>query len=254
VDSKCSVPPQLTTSYTSASVPPQLTASYTSGSIPPLLTTAGGVPTQLTTSYTSISSSSLESGKPRGGPNLRILFQYLERVDKETLQLVKDVVKECERKYLANDTKFDTLHEAINENVRNTIGEMHWVNACKTQALLMRSIQQKTHAKATGGVVPMEEETTAPTAQCQDADYFSIPTRQRSSWRAHRTKKRRGEGRPLHNSFNSSSASGKNRHSLRSSSSEIVRSPDKILDMVIEFEGIDITKSPESESDIDMDE
>eukprot|EP00578_Thalassiosira_sp_NH16_P014611 CAMPEP_0181123582 /NCGR_PEP_ID=MMETSP1071-20121207/25986_1 /TAXON_ID=35127 /ORGANISM="Thalassiosira sp., Strain NH16" /LENGTH=199 /DNA_ID=CAMNT_0023208753 /DNA_START=68 /DNA_END=664 /DNA_ORIENTATION=- len=74
---------------------------------------------------------------------VRILFQYLERVDPSSLNLAKEVLKDCERKHNTKDSKYETLADAINERVRDAVGESHWTQARKIQKQLMINQQRK---------------------------------------------------------------------------------------------------------------
>lgn len=74
---------------------------------------------------------------------VRILFQYLERVDPSSLDLAKEVLKDCERKHNTKDSKYETLADAINERVRDAVGESHWAQARKIQKQLMINQQRK---------------------------------------------------------------------------------------------------------------
>ena len=104
---------------------------------------------------------------------VRILFQYLERVDKAVLVLAKEVslmrgcahttfkwdvfysilcllhlcqiqvLRDCERKHQSKDSKYATLADAINERLRDAVGETHWTQARKIQKQLMINQQKK---------------------------------------------------------------------------------------------------------------
>lgn len=74
---------------------------------------------------------------------VRILFQYLERVDPSLLRLAKEVLKDCERKHNTKDSKYGTLADAINERVRDAVGETHWAQAKKIQKQLVINQQRK---------------------------------------------------------------------------------------------------------------
>jgi len=78
---------------------------------------------------------------------VRILFQYLERVDKSICDLAKMVLKDCERKHNTKDSKYNTLADAIAERVRDCVGESHWIQARKIQKQLAAN-QQKKRLKA----------------------------------------------------------------------------------------------------------
>ena len=64
---------------------------------------------------------------------VRILFQYLEKVDPELLLKVKDIVKDCGRKHANNQLNYGTLAEAINDRLRSAVGNTHWNEAKKIQ-------------------------------------------------------------------------------------------------------------------------
>jgi len=74
---------------------------------------------------------------------VRILFQYLERVDGTLLDLAKEVLKDCERKHKTKDSKYETLADAIGERVRDAVGEAHWLQARKIQKQLAVNQQNK---------------------------------------------------------------------------------------------------------------
>lgn len=46
---------------------------------------------------------------------VRVLLQYLQRVDKAALAAAKEVLKDCERKHKQRDSKFARLADAIHE-------------------------------------------------------------------------------------------------------------------------------------------
>lgn len=96
------------------------------------------------------------AGRPNGSSQavrmnlfvlVRILFQYLERVDTSVLDLAKAVLKDCERKHNTKDSKYETLADAISERVRDAVGETHWTQARKIQKQLAAN-QQKKRLKA----------------------------------------------------------------------------------------------------------
>lgn len=72
---------------------------------------------------------------------VKILFQYLERVDPNQLQLAKMALRDSENKHRSKDSKYPTLADAIYHNLRDTVGEKHWANANKIykQMSLIRS-------------------------------------------------------------------------------------------------------------------
>ena len=61
---------------------------------------------------------------------VRILLQYLNRVDPAMLDTAKKVLKDCERKHIAKDSKYATLADAIEDRLRDAVGETHWTAAC----------------------------------------------------------------------------------------------------------------------------
>lgn len=74
---------------------------------------------------------------------VRILFQYLKKVDKTVLDLAEEVLKDCERKHKTKDSKYETLADAIGERVRDAVGEAHWLQARKIQKQLVVNQQRK---------------------------------------------------------------------------------------------------------------
>ena len=83
------------------------------------------------------------------GQQLRILFQYLERVDKEALHLARRVLKDFEQRYNVKDAsmKFDyTLAAAVNEEMRTAVGKVHWDKACRIQKRVISNRQDKSRA------------------------------------------------------------------------------------------------------------
>lgn len=74
---------------------------------------------------------------------VRILFQYLGRVEPTSLDLAKEVLKDCERKHNTKDSKYETLADAISERVRDAVGESHWAQARKIQKQLVINQQRK---------------------------------------------------------------------------------------------------------------
>jgi len=74
---------------------------------------------------------------------VRVLFQYLGKVDKTLLVLAKEVLKDCERKHRTKDSKYESLAEAIAERVRDAVGEAHWLQARKIQKQLAVNQQKK---------------------------------------------------------------------------------------------------------------
>lgn len=103
---------------------------------------------------------------------VRILFQYLERVDPSSLDLAKEVLKDCERKHNTKDSKYETLADAINERVRDAVGESHWAQARKIQKQLMIN-QQRKKLKAMKG--------SASKSSSSSAAAIRPPPRQQSS-------------------------------------------------------------------------
>ena len=53
------------------------------------------------------------------------------------------VLKDCERKHNSKDSKYETLADAINERVRDAVGESHWTQARKIQKQLAENQQKK---------------------------------------------------------------------------------------------------------------
>mmetsp|Transcript_7936 Transcript_7936/g.15001 ORF Transcript_7936/g.15001 Transcript_7936/m.15001 type:complete len:348 (+) Transcript_7936:98-1141(+) len=100
---------------------------------------------------------------------VRILFQYLERVDAEILVLAKAVLKDCERKQKTNNSKYPTLADAINERLRDAVGETHWTQARKIQKQLvinqqlkkLKALKAKTACYARGNTSQPTETATA---------------------------------------------------------------------------------------------
>jgi len=52
-------------------------------------------------------------------------------------------LKDCERKHNTKDSKYETLADAINERVRDAVGENHWAQARKIQKQLVINQQRK---------------------------------------------------------------------------------------------------------------
>ena len=74
---------------------------------------------------------------------VRILFQYLEKVNQPTLRLAKKILKDCERKRHKKDFKYDSLADAIEDRLRDAVGEAHWRHACAIQKRLEINRQSK---------------------------------------------------------------------------------------------------------------
>eukprot|EP00578_Thalassiosira_sp_NH16_P019052 CAMPEP_0181094276 /NCGR_PEP_ID=MMETSP1071-20121207/9906_1 /TAXON_ID=35127 /ORGANISM="Thalassiosira sp., Strain NH16" /LENGTH=242 /DNA_ID=CAMNT_0023176593 /DNA_START=193 /DNA_END=921 /DNA_ORIENTATION=- len=74
---------------------------------------------------------------------VRILFQYLERVDRSILDLAREVLKDCERKHNSHDSKYETLADAVSERVRDAVGEGHWTKAREIQKQLAINQQKR---------------------------------------------------------------------------------------------------------------
>ena len=106
---------------------------------------------------------------------VRILFQYLEKVDKPTLafarivssaiyfcarqidmfntdhvsitfmlfQHINQILRDCAKKHKMKDSKFNTLTEAVMTRVRHAVGEAHWQHAEKIHKPLVHSQQKK---------------------------------------------------------------------------------------------------------------
>ena len=105
---------------------------------------------------------------------VRILLQYLDKVDPATLDLAHEVrelflycglislslfatlktavltifityqvLKDCERKYKHNESKYETLDDAINDRLRDAVGETHWRHAHKIEKVLLVNHRKK---------------------------------------------------------------------------------------------------------------
>lgn len=99
---------------------------------------------------------------------VRILFQYLERVDSSVLHLAKEVLKDCERKHNTKDSKYGTLADAIGERVRDAVGEAHWAQARKIQKQLALNQQKKKLAAMKGAAKRNAKRMDATPAQSRE--------------------------------------------------------------------------------------
>lgn len=53
------------------------------------------------------------------------------------------ILKDCERKHKSGDSKYGTLADAINERLRDAVGETHWTQARRIQQQLVINQQVK---------------------------------------------------------------------------------------------------------------
>ena len=104
---------------------------------------------------------------------VRVLFRYLEKVDPKTLVLAKIILRDCERNRQANISQFGTLSGAINERLRNAVGEVHWDEAWRIYRQVIgnrRSQPKRMNGVESTGPVPLRGGSPAPaTMPSEDA-------------------------------------------------------------------------------------
>lgn len=118
----------------------QAPSSYTaSNSLSQIMTNERQVPRTVTPTATSAKRTrqTIKLNRLRLFILIRILFQYLQKVDPQLLHLAKEVLKDCERKHKSNESKYGSLAEAINDRLRDVVGEAHWAEARRIQSRLM---------------------------------------------------------------------------------------------------------------------
>lgn len=81
---------------------------------------------------------------------VRVLLQYLAKVDIEALKVAQEEIRDCERKHRDNDSKFARLSDAIRERVRNVVGEAYWNQARRIHQQLLINQQKKRRAQKHG--------------------------------------------------------------------------------------------------------
>ena len=67
---------------------------------------------------------------------VRILLRYLKKVDPILSDKANAVLKDCERKHSSQESRYETLADAIQDRLRDTVGGTHWQKACVIQRQL----------------------------------------------------------------------------------------------------------------------